>query len=117
MGPELEQVFAYLDQDGTGDINLVDLARLASNAGGLGQEISDEVKFLLQPETLSDMYACFDTDSSGRVNRDEFVQGSLAVLTRDIPIELTQLLLLVRNNSRQLTMVREKLEELEDELT
>merc|ERR1740121_1427663 len=114
--PELERVFDFLDEDSSGDISMQELSKFNASADAFGYELSDVVKEVLAPENLIDMYECFDADNSGTVNRDEFVQGALAVLTKDTPIEITQLLQLVRNNKRQLDKMCKKLDKLEDEI-
>jgi len=112
--PQLEQVFDQVDHDSTGDISLQELAEWTPPEA---MELSSEVKEVMKPETLEECYECFDADNSGLVSKEEFVQGALAVLLKDAPQELTQLLQLVRASNKQLIAIQGRLDAMEVRLT
>jgi len=111
--PELDWVFGHLDADSTGDITLQELAAFNGTEQDIGHPLSDAVKEVLRPENLIDNYECFDADSSGTVNKQEFVQGCLAILVKDTPMELTQLLQLVRNSNHTLKGIQNRMDDME----
>jgi len=112
--PQLEQVFDQVDHDSTGDISLQELAEWTPPEA---MELDSQVKEVMKPETLEECYECFDADNSGLVSKEEFVQGALAVLLKDAPQELTQLLQLVRASNKQLIAIQGRLDAMEVRLT
>lgn len=108
--PQLEAIFDEVDHDGTGDINLTELAGFVPKDG---MNLDQQVLEVMRPETLEECYECFDADNSGLVSKEEFVQGALAVLLKDAPQELTQLLQLVRASNKQLIAIQERLDAME----
>merc|ERR1719296_686911 len=112
--PQLEMVFDAVDHDSTGDISLQELAEFVPRDD---MELDNAVKEVMKPETLEECYECFDADNSGLVSKEEFIQGALAVLLKDAPQELTQLLQLVRASNKQLIAIQGRLDAMEVRLT
>jgi len=109
--PQLKKVFSHLDEDGSGDINMKELARFQPEIAGI--KLSPEIEEVLKPESLEDTYECFDVDGTGTVSQAEFIQGCLAILTKDTSIWVTQLLQLSRNNMVQLKKILDMLDDQE----
>jgi len=111
--PELTKVFDHADHDGTGDINMEELLMMTIPPE-MEKGLSEEVKNILKPTTLEESYDCFDADASGLVSKEEFIEGGLAVLLKDAPQEMTQLLQLVRSSNKQLKTIQDRLDRIED---
>jgi len=85
MMPELYNVFATLDKDGSGQI---DLEEFFSSPPELKERIASIVDMTL----LTDIFHLLDVDGSGTLSIDEFVDGIMRSCQEDKPPELLLLL-------------------------
>merc|ERR1719343_1145712 len=77
-------------------------------------DLEEELLELLKPQNLVDNYDCLDWDDSGLMDKHEFVQGCLSMLTKpNTPLELLQVLHLVRNTRLQLQMIERKVDKIQ----
>merc|ERR1719343_1823085 len=76
-------------------------------------DLEEELLELLKPQNLVDNYDCLDWDDSGLIDKHEFVQGCLAMLTKpNTPMELLQVLHLARSTRLHLQLIVRKVDKL-----
>lgn len=111
--PELQELFDRLDKDGNGQISMEDLAQVNHES----MACCNEIQGVFTPENLNDSYECFDADNSGLVDKREFVEGCLAVLTKqDTPIDLMHTLQLVKKHGDLLRKIQRQLVFIENQV-
>jgi hypothetical protein len=105
--PVIQAVFRELD---TSSDNVVDLREILAGLGHIQTKIPVDLASALDPERLVDLFEYIDTDGSGTLSEDEFVEGVGHLAISGIPVETFQTLALLRELRRNLTRVAKKVE-------
>ncbi|CAK0829223.1 unnamed protein product, partial [Prorocentrum cordatum] len=110
--PFLHRLFQDIDRSKRGEMPLGEVQ------DGLAQveqqklyDLPDDLMRILASDQLIDMFEFLDTDNSGTINEDEFVNGISHLLStaflHSVPIETTQSLHLLRSHGATLDLIRD----------
>merc|ERR1719460_2341305 len=102
--PQLEGLFAELDQDGDGTLTRAEVKTVHSD-----MQFPADIAHIVSQETLIDLFEALDEDKSGEVDRTEFVEGVIHLLMSEIPLETTKMLHLAREQKQTLLLVEEQM--------
>mmetsp|Transcript_36388 Transcript_36388/g.79576 ORF Transcript_36388/g.79576 Transcript_36388/m.79576 type:complete len:680 (+) Transcript_36388:56-2095(+) len=103
LTPLIEKAFQEIDQDGSGVISKHEV--LTSYAA-----IPEEIRKLINPEVMADLFDGLDMDGSGTVDEHEFVTGILQMAVSDVPLETQQMLRLLRLMGRRVETLEDTIE-------
>jgi Ca2+-binding EF-hand superfamily protein/uncharacterized membrane protein len=106
--PWIEKAFEELDITRDGNLDVMELAR---GLDALASKLPDELARTLEAERLVDFFDFLDSDGSGDISLDEWIEGvnHLALMSR-VPIETAQILCLLRAQKEQIRDLKEKTE-------
>jgi Ca2+-binding EF-hand superfamily protein len=91
--PEIEEVFDKLDTDGSESLTFEEI-EAATHNGEL--TLPDDIREIVEPHRLLEIFEFLDMDQSGTIEKDEFVDGVGSLAVSAVPIETTQILKLMR---------------------
>jgi hypothetical protein len=98
--PSIKDVFQALDADGTG---MLTLEELNFSKVKMPQELRD----IIQPDKLHDLFEFLDMDESGEIDSKEFVDGVCHLALSSVPVETTQILQLLRSQKDEISILKE----------
>lgn len=96
MLPDIVKLFDQLDTDRSGFLVIQEMKDFETE-GLVPPELLDKASV----ESMSELFQQLDVDESGRVNREEFIEGLLDIFLREVPvfaIQATKMLRLVRES-------------------
>ncbi|CAE7509764.1 CACNA1H, partial [Symbiodinium sp. CCMP2456] len=96
MLPDIVKLFDQLDADRSGFLVIQEMKDFETE-GLVPPELLDKASV----ESMSELFQQLDVDESGRVNREEFIEGLLDIFLREVPvysIQATKMLRLVRES-------------------
>jgi len=96
MLPDIVKLFDQLDSDRSGFLVIQEMKDFETE-GLVPPELLDKASV----ESMSELFQQLDVDESGRVNREEFIEGLLDIFLREVPvysIQATKMLRLVRES-------------------
>lgn len=97
--PNLETLFELIDKDKNGTISFEEMQGMHES----GQLIfPKDITSMIDPKHLVDMFEFVDTDKSGEVDRDEFIEGVCCLALSSMSIESLQMLQMLRECHRML---------------
>eukprot|EP00439_Symbiodinium_sp_Y106_P050917 s954_g6.t1 len=102
MLPDIVKLFDQLDSDRSGFLVIQEMKDFETEGlvppeAWMSQELLDKASV----ESMSELFQQLDVDESGRVNREEFIEGLLDIFLREVPvysIQATKMLRLVRES-------------------
>merc|ERR1712032_255218 len=99
----LESIFDQLDRSQRGYVDIPDLGT-PIDMSKIGPRLPTEIQAVVQqPDKLLDMFEYLDTDNSGTVDKHEFIDGVGHLVLTSVPMELTQIIQLVRTTRSMMT--------------
>jgi hypothetical protein len=96
MVPLLKQAFETVDRSSDGMLQ-IDEVELLCNLS-----LPRELKEIMAKDRMRDLFKSLDTDGSGDVSMGEFVKGVCHIALSEVPIETTQMLSMMRIQSKVL---------------
>jgi len=103
MEPVVVALFQHLDKDGLGVVSLSnfksELERLPESTM---KRLPVDLRNILESDQLVEVCEYLDADSSGEIDEAEFVDGIFSLMLQTVPLEVTQLLQLVRSQRETL---------------
>ncbi|CAE7934969.1 CACNA1I, partial [Symbiodinium sp. KB8] len=96
MLPEILELFDRADEDGSGELAIDEMRRF-EEAGHVPEQILDRASV----SSMTELFNVLDVDKSGVVTREEFAEGLLDILLRDVSVSsLQQMKILGQDSSR-----------------
>merc|ERR1712048_316607 len=98
MMPKLRDMFAILDDDGSGEVSWAEIESAPP-------ELKEELRAITKTDDLRSIFELLDDDDSGSVQIDEFLEGILKASNGDVMMKLQMARLVrqigaVRNHQR-----------------
>merc|ERR1712085_174789 len=90
----LEDLFDTIDLDHNGSVNIAEI-KTAHQDGRL--TFPKDVRSMIDPKHLVDMFEFLDKDNSGEVEKDEFIDGVCCLALSSLSVETLQTLQLLRS--------------------
>ena len=90
----LEDLFDAIDLDHSGSVSITEI-RAAQSDGRL--VFPKDVRSMIDPKHLVDMFEFLDKDNSGGVEKDEFIDGVCCLALSSLSVETLQTLQLLRS--------------------
>jgi len=109
FAPKVMQVFAEIDEDGSGTIDRHEVSKI--NLDQLPIELNSE-----HVSSLEDLFDMLDVEDKGTLTQAEFADGLLNLLTMDVPIHQMKTFKLLQLHSSSLEHIKGKLLNLENYL-
>merc|ERR1740138_67622 len=109
LAPAITQVFRNLDTTNDGAIQM---REIINGIGQLSVKLPAELRDVLKPDKLVDLFEFLDVDGSGELTETEFVEGVSHLALMNVPVETTQILQLLRHNRRKVGCMEEAVDEL-----
>merc|ERR1719414_2635651 len=78
--PHIQRIFSELDKSKDGSIQQAELDFSHIN-------LPDDLKQILQPDKLMDLFQLLDVDNDGQIEADEFVDGVCQLALSTVPTE------------------------------
>ncbi|CAE7268119.1 NaCP60E, partial [Symbiodinium pilosum] len=91
MLPDIVNLFDAVDADSSGEIVIEEICRFERD-GLVPPELLDRASV----DSMSELFQQLDVDSSGMVNREEFIEGLLDIFLREVPIYSLQMMKMLR---------------------
>lgn len=85
MLPEILELFDRADEDGSGELAIDEMRRF-EEAGHVPEQILDRASV----SSMTELFNVLDVDKSGVVTREEFAEGLLDILLRDVSVSSLQ---------------------------
>jgi len=104
MLPEILKLFDLADADGSGEIAIEEMREFESSG-----QIPDQLLDQASVGSMTELFNVLDVDKSGVVTREEFVEGLMDILLRDVPVSQMQQLKMLR-------MIKDSISELESKM-
>jgi hypothetical protein len=92
LNPVIRQFFRSLDTDHSGTIVRQEVLQIMQGGADIPMALSD----LFKPESMGQLFEILDTDDSGEIDEEEFVNGVMQLAMTDVPIEARQTLKYLR---------------------
>jgi len=105
MLPDIVNLFDSVDADRSGEI-VIDEMREFERTSAVPYEMLDKASV----DSMSDLFELLDVDGSGRINREEFIEGLLDIFLRDVPVYSLQIM-------KTLRLMRETQADIKSEIT
>merc|ERR1711953_910975 len=103
MIPVIENVLDELDSSGDGNVQICEII---GAVGRVGVDLPNELRDILTPDKLVDLFDFLDLDGSGELSKIEFIDGVCHLALQNVPVETTQMLQLLRHQRRQIGQMR-----------
>ncbi|CAE7815819.1 Voltage-dependent T-type calcium channel subunit alpha-1H [Symbiodinium microadriaticum] len=110
MLPEILKLFDLADADGSGEIAIEEMREFESNG-----QIPDQLLDQASVGSMTELFNVLDVDKSGVVTREEFVEGLMDILLRDVPVSQMQQLKMLRLIKDSITDLESKMRWLEQQ--
>jgi len=107
MKPNILEMFQSIDKDNDGSIELCEVLQ----AIGDGLSVPRALQDFVTEERMVDLFDAFDSDNSGRISEDEFIDGLCKLVLQDAPIETTQMLHMLRSGLARLATIEKLIQE------
>mmetsp|Transcript_9186 Transcript_9186/g.21826 ORF Transcript_9186/g.21826 Transcript_9186/m.21826 type:complete len:564 (-) Transcript_9186:26-1717(-) len=91
MLPEILELFDRADEDGSGELAIDEMRRF-EEAGHVPEQILDRASV----SSMTELFNVLDVDKSGVVTREEFAEGLLDILLRDVSVSALQQMKILR---------------------
>jgi len=105
LRPAVKKMFQEIDADGDGEITLDEVCHSHFD---VPQEYRDKITL----PAVIDLFSTIDTDGSGTVGLQEWEQALLCIALNDAPVESTQVLQLLRQQTKNLNKLEKDLQKL-----
>lgn len=110
MLPEILKLFDLADADGSGEIAIEEMREFESSG-----QIPDQLLDQASVGSMTELFNVLDVDKSGVVTREEFVEGLMDILLRDVPVSQMQQLKMLRLIKDSITDLESKMRWLEQQ--
>jgi hypothetical protein len=107
LRPFLKEAFQAMDKS---DDGFIQLSEVKFGIGKLNDKIPRELEQVLQPDLLVDLFERLDVDGSGMIDFDEFADGVGHLALMAVPLEITQIIQLLRSERADVAALRTTLE-------
>lgn len=109
FAPKVMQVFAEIDEDGSGTIDRHEVTKI--NLDELPIELNSE-----HVESLEDLFDMLDVEGKGTLTQAEFADGLLNLLTMDVPVHQMKTFKILQLHTTALDQIKSRLSSLEASL-
>jgi voltage-gated sodium channel len=103
--PCINAVFADMDKSGDGQLHLSEVKYGLEHIERRIPDLPEDLQRVFGSDQLIDLFEFLDTDGSGAIDEQEFLDGVSHLVLQSIPIETTQTLNLLRSQSKMLSMI------------
>ncbi|CAE7825112.1 Cacna1h [Symbiodinium sp. CCMP2456] len=110
MLPEILKLFDLADADGSGEIAIEEM-REFERSGQIPDQLLDQASV----GSMTELFNVLDVDKSGVVTREEFVEGLMDILLRDVPVSQMQQLKMLRLIKDSISDLESKMRWLEEQ--
>merc|ERR1719506_503590 len=107
--PLIKEMFAELDADGSGELDLDELLNAPD-------ELKDELGRFVDTEDMKELFELIDADGGGAIDVDEFIDGIYKVVSSDEPRSNIQARKQMQLARIQLSNIQEELPQIEERL-
>jgi hypothetical protein len=102
--PKIKLMFTALDADGSGDLCIEEIANAP-------MELKHELSKCVKVEDLEELFELIDSDESGSIDLDEFVDGLSKIVASDMPLEALRTRKSFQKVARQINDLHENFEQ------
>jgi hypothetical protein len=103
MVPLLKEAFQSADTSSDGQLQIEEVDELCK------LPLPRELKLIMAKERMHDLFRCLDADETGNISMDEFVKGVCHIALSEVPIETTQILSMLRVQSKVLDELQHRI--------